>query len=62
VRRQIRADGSSEWYVLNGHTRRAVKGTFKTRAAAEVRRRKSQAEHDQKHAAAMQKLARRSQL
>jgi hypothetical protein len=62
VRRHTREGGSSEWYVLNGHTRRAVKGTFKTRAAAEARRAKLQAKHDQTHADVMQKLARRWQL
>jgi hypothetical protein len=62
VRRHTRADGSFKWYVLNGHTRRAVNGTFKTRAAAEVRRRILQAKHDQRHAAAMEKLARKWEL
>jgi hypothetical protein len=62
VRRRIGVDGSFEWYVLNGHTRRPVKGTYKTRAAAEVRRARLQAKHDQTHAAAMEKLARRWEL
>jgi hypothetical protein len=61
VRRHTREDGSSEWYVLNGHTRRPVKGTFKTQAAAEAQRAKLQTKHDQTYAIAMQKLARRWQ-
>jgi bifunctional non-homologous end joining protein LigD len=62
VRRHTREDGSSEWYVLNGHTRRRVTGTFKTQAAAEAQRAKLQTKHDQTYATAMQKLARRWQL
>jgi hypothetical protein len=61
VRRRIGANGFSEWYVLNGHTRRPLKGTYRTWAAAEARRRMSQAKHDLKFAAAMKKLARWSE-
>jgi hypothetical protein len=57
VRRHIRADGSCEWYVLNGHTRRAVKGTFKTRAERGAPSYRPST--TKTHAAAMQKLARR---
>jgi hypothetical protein len=46
VRRQTCADGSFEWYVLNGHTRRHASGTFKTKALAEARRAKLQATID----------------
>ena len=47
VLRHTRADdGSSEWYVFNGHTRRRASGTFKTRAAAEARRAKLQTNFD----------------
>ena len=42
VRRHLRADGSSQWYVLNGH-RRACE---QTKAEAEARRAKLQAVHD----------------
>jgi len=34
VRRNTGADGSFEWYVLNGHTRRRASKFFPTRAAA----------------------------
>ena len=34
VRRHTCADGSFEWYVLNGHTRRPASKLFRTRAAA----------------------------
>jgi hypothetical protein len=34
VRRHTRSDGSFEWYVLNGHSRRRTSKTFKTKAAA----------------------------
>jgi hypothetical protein len=40
------ADGSFEWYVLNGHTGRRASETFKTKAAAEARRSKLQANID----------------
>jgi hypothetical protein len=43
VRRHLRADGSSQWYVLNGHIRRACE---QTKAEAEARRAKLQAVHD----------------
>jgi hypothetical protein len=46
VRQHTRADGSFEWYVLNGHTQRRASRTFKTRVAAEARRAKLQAVHD----------------
>ena len=39
VRRHLRADGSSQWYVLNGHIRRACE---QTKAEAEARRAKLQ--------------------
>ena len=38
VRRHICADGSFEWYVLNGHTRRPGSKLFRTRAAAAAER------------------------
>jgi hypothetical protein len=38
VRRHTCADGSFEWYVLNGHTRRPASNFFPTRAAAVVER------------------------
>ena len=41
VRRHDCADGSFEWYVLNGHTRRTSK-FFPTRAKAAAERRKLQ--------------------
>jgi hypothetical protein len=44
VRRHTCADGSFEWYVLNGHTRRRASNFFQTRAAAV--RRKLQAKVD----------------
>ena len=31
-----RSGGSFEWYVLNGHSRRRARKTFKTKAAAEA--------------------------
>ena len=40
VRRHTGADGSFEWYVLNGHTRRRASKTFPTRAAAAAEREK----------------------
>ena len=46
VRRHTGADGSFEWYVLNGHTRRRASNFFSTRAAAVVERRKLQAKVD----------------
>jgi len=41
-----RADGSFEWYVLNGHTRRRASRTFPTREAAAAEREKLQAKLD----------------
>jgi len=38
VRRHTCADGSFEWYVLNGHTRRPASKLFRTRAAAVAER------------------------
>ena len=46
VRRHTCADGSFEWYVLNGHTRRRASNFFPTRAAAVAERRKLQAKVD----------------
>ena len=46
VRRHTGADGSFEWYVLNGHTRRRASKTFPTRAAAAAERRKLQVKLD----------------
>ena len=43
VRRHTCADGSYEWYVLNGHTRRRASKLFPTRAAAVAERKKLQA-------------------
>ena len=40
VRRHTCADGSFEWYVLNGHTRRRASKFFPTRAAAVAERAK----------------------
>ncbi len=42
VRRHTCADGSFEWYVLNGHTRRRASNFFPTRPAAVAERRKLQ--------------------
>ena len=42
VRRHTGADGSFEWYVLNGHTRRRASNFFPTRAAAAAEREKLQ--------------------
>ena len=42
VRRHDCADGSFEWYVLNGHTRRRTSKFFPTRAKAAAERRKLQ--------------------
>jgi hypothetical protein len=42
VRRHTGADGSFEWYVLNGHTRRRASKFFPTRAAAAAERAKLQ--------------------
>ena len=42
VRRHTCADGSFEWYVLNGHTRRRASKFFPTRAAAAAERKKLQ--------------------
>ena len=38
MRRHTCADGSFEWYVLNGHTRRHASKLFRTRAAAAAER------------------------
>jgi hypothetical protein len=47
VRRHTGADGSFEWYVLNGHTRRRrASNFFPTRAAAAAEREKLQAKLD----------------
>jgi hypothetical protein len=46
VRRYKCADGSFEWYVLNGHTRRRVSKSFPTRAKAEAERALLQAKLD----------------
>ena len=46
VRRHTGADGSFEWYVLNGHTRRRASKSFPTRAAAAAERTKLQARLD----------------
>jgi hypothetical protein len=46
VRRHTCADGSFEWYVLNGHTRRRASNLFRTRAAAVAELRKLQAKVD----------------
>jgi hypothetical protein len=46
VRRHTGADGSFEWYVLNGHTRRRASNFFPTRAAAAAEREKLQARLD----------------
>jgi hypothetical protein len=42
VRRHMGADGSFEWYVLNGHTRRRASRTFPTRAGAAAERERLQ--------------------
>jgi hypothetical protein len=46
VRRHTCADGSFEWYVLNGHTRRRASNFFSTRAAAVAELRKLQVKVD----------------
>ena len=46
VRRHTCVDGSFEWYVLNGHTRRRASKTFKSKTAAEARRAELQAKLD----------------
>jgi hypothetical protein len=46
VWRHTGADGSFEWYVLNGHTRRRASKSFPTRAAAAAEREKLQARLD----------------
>jgi hypothetical protein len=46
VRRYTCADGSFEWYVLNGHTRRPASKFFPTRAQAAAERRKLQVRLD----------------
>ena len=46
VRRHTCADGSFEWYVLNGHTRRRASKFFPTRAAAAAERKKLQVKLD----------------
>jgi hypothetical protein len=40
VRRYKCADGSFEWYVLNGHTGRRASKSFPTKAKAEAKRAK----------------------
>ena len=46
VRRHTSADGSFEWYILNGLTRRRASTFFPTRAKAAAERRKLQARLD----------------
>jgi hypothetical protein len=46
VRRHTCADGSFEWHVLNGHTRRRASNFFPIRAAAVAERRKLQGKVD----------------
>ena len=46
VRRYKRADGSFEWHVLNGQTRRRASKSFPTRAKADAERAKLQAKLD----------------
>jgi hypothetical protein len=46
VRRHTCADGSFEWYVLNGHTLRRIGKPFPTRAKAEAERAIQQAKLD----------------
>src|SRR4051812_45832114 len=46
VRRHTGADGSFEWYVLNGHTRRRASKAFPTRAGATAERERLQARLD----------------
>ena len=46
VRRHTCADGSFEWYVLNGHTLRRVSKPFATRVKAEAERAILQAKLD----------------
>ena len=46
VRRHTSADGSFEWYILNGLTRRRASKFFPTRAKAAAERRKLQARLD----------------
>ena len=46
VRRHTGADGSFEWYVLNGHTRRRASKIFPTRAAAAAERKRLKARLD----------------
>ena len=46
VRRHTCADGSFEWYVLNGHTRPRASKFFPTRAAAAAEREKLQVKLD----------------
>jgi hypothetical protein len=46
VRRHTCTDGSFEWYVLNGRTRRRASRTFPTKAAATAARGKLQAKLD----------------
>jgi hypothetical protein len=46
VRQHTCADGSFEWYVLNGHTLRRVGKSFPTRAKAEDEREILQAKLD----------------
>ena len=46
VRRHTGADGSFEWYVLTGHTRRRASKFFPTRAATAAEREKLQVKLD----------------
>ena len=46
VRRHTCTDGSFEWYVLNGHTRRRASKFFPTRAAAAAEQKKLQVKLD----------------
>jgi hypothetical protein len=46
VRRHTGTDGSFEWYILNGHTRRRANRFFPTREAAAAEREKLQARLD----------------
>ena len=58
VRRHTGADGSFEWYVLNGHTRRRASKTFPTRAAAAAEREKLQVKLDLANAKALRQAPR----
>ena len=62
VRRHTCVDGSFEWYVLNGHTRRRASNFFPTRAAAVVERRKLQGKVDLAKAKVLKRTARKSRI